>query len=260
MEIMLTPVKLRGAEALMAEYADNLLVIPEAVGYVESRGLERADAENRLVGYCPPLSKPRSALLKGRIVVPIRSAHGEIVAFAGRQYEPAKELAVNSVWQAFAHKPKIALEQQRTWMRAKWWNESYPKQYHLYNLHDAIAAAREEGFIIIVEGYFDALVLSKLGIKNVVALCGANLSAFHAAKIKRYCDHVICLLDGDSAGEKGTARMVPILEAVSLVPHIFVLPEGMDPDVFGLKVGGKKLRKAFRHVIDNGLDVLRAKL
>ena len=257
-EVVAVPIN--GAEKLMLEYAANLLAIPAAVKYVVSRGLGIEDAEEGLVGYCPPLSRPRSALLKGRIVVPIRNAHGDIVAFAGRQYEEAKELALHSIWQSFSHKPKIALEQQKTWVRAKWWNESYPKQYHLYNLHDAKDYAREEGYIIVVEGYFDALVLSKLGIRNVVALCGASLAAYHAAKIKRYCDHVICLLDGDDAGMKGVERMKPLLEAVNVMQHVFILPDGYDPDVFGLRVGSKKLRKAFRHMIDNGVDELSAKL
>lgn len=248
------------AESLMSEYVANLIAIPEAVAYIESRGLDAGDAAAGLVGYCPPLSRPRSALLKGRVVVPIRSVQGDIVAFAGRQYEPARELALHSIWETFSHKPKIALDQQKSWGRAKWWNESYPKQHHLYNLNDAKNAARAENYLVLVEGYFDARVLVKIGIPNTAALCGASLSAFHAAKIKRYCDHVICMLDPDMAGKQGVERMGPLLESVGLTRHTFILPTGLDPDEFGLRVGGKKLRRAFRGMIDNGIEELSASL
>lgn len=248
------------SQSLMQEYADNLLAIPEAVDYIMKRGLTIEHAEKGEIGYCPPYFKSRSLLLRGRIVIPIKDVHGSIVALAGRIFEPARELALRAIWDAKSADPKKAQHSITMWQRAKWWNEPYPKRNHLYNLNLAKDSAQDLGYVVLVEGYFDSLVLTQSGIKNSAALCGSSLTPIHATKIKRYADHVIVMLDGDKAGESGVERMMPILEEAQITPHVFVLPEGCDPDEFVPKISRKQLIKILRHMVDTGVEVMNASI
>lgn len=244
-------------EALAAQFSRNLLTYPEALHYVESRGIARTWAEAGEIGFCPPYAENIFPLLKGRIVVPIRDVHGSVIAFAGRQFEPMRQMTERAIWEMFSAKPARAQETIDKWNRGKWINETFPKKMHLFGLHDAKNFARERGYIVIVEGYLDRMVLASKTLGNTAAVCGTTLSSWHAALIKRYCDHVVLLLDGDTAGEKALETILPRLEESDLVPHIVFLPQGYDPDDFALKFGGKQLRRVIEGMLERNEAEIR---
>src|SRR5579862_1281629 len=102
----------------------------------------------------------------------------------------------------YKNNPGNAQSKIDQWNRGKWINESFLKKFHLYNINIAKHFAREMNYIILVEGYFDALILSEYKLPNTVALCGTYLSEWHTATISRYCRHVVTIFDPDEAGKK----------------------------------------------------------
>ena len=76
----------------------------------------------------------------------------------------------------------------------------------------------------------------------------------HVALISRYCEHVVLLLDGDKAGEKGTDSAVPQIADAGLKPHVITLPANYDPDEFVLKFGGKQLRRIITGMIADNTE------
>lgn len=250
-----TPTAL-GGEAMAEQFRRNLLQNEGAMAYVRERGIHPRLIESGRVGFCPPYARHWFPLLRGRVTVTIRDVHGEIVAFAGRQHEAMRELTERSLWDTYGHEPKKAEERILRWRKGKWINETYPKNRHLYNLDLAKDAARERGYLVLVEGYFDALVLASKSLPNTAAVCGVELSPIHAALISRYCGRVVLLMDGDAAGRKSLDKITATLEEADLRHHALFLPEGHDPDDFVRKYGGKNLRRAMEHAIEQNLAEL----
>jgi DNA primase len=240
------------AEAMMSLFSRQLLTNGGTIKYIESRGLGRDMAEAGEIGYCPPYAANVFPLLKGRIVVPIRDVHSDIVAFAGRIYEPSRDMTERAIREAFHDKPADAQRYIDKWNRGKWINETFPKRMHLYGLHYAKPFLRDSGYVNIVEGYLDALVLQAYGMENTAAVCGTALTEWHCALLSRYCQHVVLMLDGDEAGEKAAEAAVPKIVDAGLTPHCVILPPGRDPDEIVLKFGTKKIRRAVDGMVASG--------
>lgn len=249
-------------EDVRAQFSLNLLSFPDGIKYVENRGLTMEAISNGDVGFCPPYFDYKFPLLRGRIIVPIKDTYGRTIAFAGRKYEPMQIITENAIRELFSYKPSLALSTVQKWNAGKWINESFPKSKFLFNLDSAKYEIRRKNYAIIVEGYFDALVLKCHGILNVVALCGASLSEYHAALLARYCDHVLLLLDGDEAGKKGAEKSLPLIQSAKLTSHIITLPPKMDPDELILKYKSSVMISVFDKMIaeNNPQLTLRAKL
>jgi len=149
-----------------------------------------------------------------RIIFPILNARGEVVAFGGRALDDAKPKYLNS--------PETPL---------------YKKSDVLYFLHESRSALQEEGRALIVEGYLDAISLYQAGIRNVVASLGTALSETHAHLLKRFCDEVVFVFDGDEAGHRAVLRGAPVFLGEGFTVRICILPEGHDPDDFVRREG-----------------------
>jgi DNA primase len=240
-------------------FVRSLHSMPEAVDYLLKRGVAQEQIDNGLVGFCPPSYNLISPLIRGRVVVPIRNVHGEVVAFAGRQYDPLTDKTLKAIKDSCGDTATRVVDQ---WIRGKWINEKYSKSKHLYFLHEARQSIREKQYVILVEGYFDALVLHAYGIENVCALCGVALSEYHLAMLKRYCDHVVLLLDGDEAGELSAVKMLPRIEEAEMQGYQVYLPSGWDPDDFvrHKKNRAAKLVQGIEAMMENGDGKLRIKV
>ena len=91
---------------------------------------------------------------------------------------------------------------------------------------------RQTGRVIVVEGYMDLLALYSNGIKNVVATLGTALTENHVRLLKRWTQNVVLVFDGDQAGQTASERSLVQFFKHDMMPQIFVLPEGKDPDDF----------------------------
>lgn len=150
-----------------------------------------------------------------RITFPLWNIDGDIVGFSGRVYRNEDSAKyVNS------KETKI-----------------FKKGELLYNYHNAKDYAKREKFILVVEGFMDAIRLSANGIKNVIALMGTSLTSNHIDLLKKLRVKVILCLDNDDAGLTATINNGMMLIKNNVEVGIIRLSGSKDPDEYILKNG-----------------------
>ena len=118
-----------------------------------------------------------------RVMFPIRNARGSLIGFGGRIIGKGEPKYLNS--------PETPL---------------FSKGQELYGLWEARQAIRQEGQVIVVEGYMDVVGLAQQGIANAVATLGTATTPDHVKKLLRASDKVIFSFDGDGAGRRAAWR------------------------------------------------------
>ncbi len=159
-------------------------------------------------------------IFRDRLMFPIVSASGEVLAFGGRIHDQGEPKYLNS--------PETLV---------------FNKSKTLYGLAQTAKWIRSEDSVIIVEGYMDLVSLYQAGIKNLAASMGTALTAEHAKLIKRMTNNVVCLFDSDNAGQQAAERSLPLLLAAGLYPKGLILADAKDPDEFVNKFGVEALKQ-----------------
>ncbi|HSL90274.1 MAG TPA: DNA primase [Ignavibacteriaceae bacterium] len=154
--------------------------------------------------------------LAGRIIFPIFSPNGRVVAFAGRI------LGKDAKGAKYINSPESII---------------YVKGRILYGLSHAKDEIRRLNKAILVEGYMDLISLYQSGIKNVVAVSGTALTDDQAQLLSRYTKNVVLIFDADAAGIKASMRSIEILLKKDFDIKIATLPKGEDPDSYVQKFG-----------------------
>lgn len=245
--------------ALIEQYSNNLKESQNAIKFVIDRGISKTLIDNQLIGYCSYATRARFPLMKGRITVNINDVHGNFIALAGRQFPPTIDQTVNALYTYYKDTNKAQIKINK-WLKSKWINEPYVKSNHLYNLDLAKQFAREKNYLVLVEGYFDALVLYGHGIQNVAAISGLTCSDVQCALIARYCDNVILFLDGDERGIAGATKNQEKIKNCDLFCSNIVLPENYDPDEFVLKYSADKVKSMFDEAILTKKEKIKIKI
>ncbi|HKJ80907.1 MAG TPA: DNA primase [Ignavibacteriaceae bacterium] len=167
----------------------------------------------------------------GRIIFPIFSPNGRVVAFAGRVLDTAQKTA------KYLNSPESLI---------------YTKGRTLYGLSLAKDEIRKLDKAIIVEGYMDLISLFQNGIKNVVAVSGTALTDEQVQLLSRYTKNVVLLFDADTAGIKASMRSIEILLRKNMDVKIASVPEGEDPDSYVNKFG----KESFDGIIQKAQNFL----
>jgi len=154
--------------------------------------------------------------LSGRIIFPIFSPNGRVVAFAGRILDDKEKTA------KYLNSPESLV---------------YIKGKTLYGLSHAKDEIRKIDKAILVEGYMDLISLYQSGVKNVVAVSGTALTDDQVQLLSRYTKNVVLLFDSDVAGIKASMRSIELLLKRDMEVKIVSLPEAEDPDSFINKHG-----------------------
>lgn len=180
-------------------------------------------------------------LFRDRLMFPILSTMGDVLAFGGRIIETGEPKYLNS--------PETPV---------------FIKGRVLYGLEQTARYIRSEDVALIVEGYMDLVSLFQSGIQNVAATMGTALTFDHCRVIKRMTRNVVVLFDGDSAGVEAAERSLPILLSADIFPKGLTLPDNMDPDDFvksrgsiALKEMIEKAPDLFSSVLDKWLEDYR---
>jgi DNA primase len=108
-------------------------------------------------------------------------------------------------------------------------SEIFNKSELLYNLYEAKQEIRKLKSCILCEGFTDVDTLKSKGVFNVVANCGTAFTQGQAKLIKRYCDKLVILFDGDSAGLKATYKALDIALKEGLQVQAIFLKDNQDP-------------------------------
>ena len=163
--------------------------------------------------------------LAGRIIFPIFSPNGRVVAFAGRK------LREDDSGGKYINSPESII---------------YIKGRILYGLSHAKDDIRKLDKAIIVEGYMDLISLYQAGVKNVVAVSGTALTEEQSQLLSRYTKNVVLLFDADTAGIKASMRSIEILLRHDFDVKISALPKGEDPDSFVNKFGKESFEETIK--------------
>lgn len=163
--------------------------------------------------------------LAGRIIFPIFSPNGRVIAFAGRKLRDDDTSA------KYINSPESII---------------YVKGRVLYGLSFAKDEIRKLDKAIIVEGYMDLLSLYQAGVKNVVAVSGTALTDEQAQLLSRYTKNVVLLFDADTAGIAASMRSIEILLRKDFDVKIATLPSGEDPDSFVNKYGKEEFEETVK--------------
>lgn len=170
--------------------------------------------------------------LAGRIIFPIFSPNGRVVAFAGRIMGKEAKGA------KYINSPESII---------------YVKGRILYGLSHAKDEIRRLNKAIIVEGYMDLISLYQSGIKNVVAVSGTALTDEQALLLSRYTKNVVLIFDADTAGINASMRSIEILLRKDFDIKIASLPKGEDPDSYVQKFGKDEFEEIVKNA-DNFLE------
>jgi DNA primase len=156
---------------------------------------------------------------RGRIIFPIFSHIGKVLAFAGRILDPDDE----------RDQPKYINSPE---------TEVYHKKEVVYGLHQAKRAVRQTDEVLLVEGYTDVISLSQAGIENVVASSGTALTEQQVGVLDRYANRAVMLYDADEAGARAAMRGLERVLAEGMGAYAVELPAGSDPDDYVQEQGG----------------------
>lgn len=172
---------------------------------------------------------------KGRVIYPVHSISGKVVAFGGRTLRSDKQVA------KYVNSPE---------------SEIYHKSSQLYGLFQAKRSIVEKGKCILVEGYMDVISMHQSGITNVVASSGTSLTEGQIRLIHRFTENVTVIYDSDPAGIKASLRGIDMLLAEGLNIKVLLLPDGEDPDSFAQKHTAAEVEE---YIAANETDFIRFK-
>lgn len=153
-------------------------------------------------------------LFRDRLMFPIFSIDSNVIGFGGRIIDQGQPKYINSVE-----------------------SDVFKKGSSFYGLDKSAKHIRSEDQVFVVEGYMDLLALYSHGIKNVVATLGTALTEKHVRLLKRWTKNIVLLFDGDQAGQTASERSLIHFFSHDLLPQVFKLPEGKDPDDFVSEFG-----------------------
>lgn len=243
-------------------YRRQLKAAPEAIAYLQGRGLSGEIAAKFGIGYAPEgwdnlrqefsdydnpalteagmvIDKEseeggkhkRYDRFRHRVMFPIKNTKGQVIGFGGRVLGSGEPKYLNS--------PETPL---------------FQKGYELYGLFEARQAIREAGYVLVTEGYMDVVALAQNGFPQAVATLGTACTVTHVQKLLRITDQVIFSFDGDMAGRRAARRALeacmPLVNDSKTIRFLF-LPAEHDPDSYIRELG----TEAFLSVVKDAMPL-----
>ncbi|WMP17782.1 DNA primase [Thiothrix lacustris] len=215
---------------------------PDAIGYLQQRGLSGKISARFGLGYAPANSNLGRELrqygedklvasgmsirndagrvydrFRERIMFPIRDRRGRVIGFGGRIIGEGTPKYLNS--------PET---------------DVFHKGAELYGLFEARNDTRKLERLLVVEGYMDVIALAQYGITYAVATLGTATTPEHIRQLLRLVPEVVFCFDGDRAGRDAAWRALenalPELRDDKEIRFLF-LPQGEDPDTQVRSIG-----------------------
>ena len=222
---------------VVSYYQETLKETPEALRYLESRGLKSSEMverfrmgfANRTLGYrLPEKNRVAGAELRGRlekvgilresghehfngsVVIPVMNLEGEVVEMYGRKI-------------TLGLRPGTPLHSYLPGPLRGVWNE------------EALAVSKE---IILCEALIDALTFWCAGFRHVTASYGVNgFTDDHRAAFRKHGTKKIYIAyDRDDAGEGASQSLAEELLAMGMECFRVQFPKNMDANEYALKV------------------------
>ena len=176
---------------------------------------------------------------RDRLMFPIIDVRGNVIGFGGRILKKDDNAA------KYLNSPETLI---------------FNKRKNLFALN--LAKKSKLGYLILVEGYMDAIALHQYGFDCAVASLGTALTPDGAALLSKYTDEVVLIYDGDAAGQNATQRAIPILEKAGLKVRVLQMQGAKDPDEYLKKFGPdrfKLLLEGSANRVEYQLNAIRKK-
>ncbi len=155
-----------------------------------------------------------------RVMFPIHDRQGKTIAFGGRVLGDGKPKYLNTKETPVFHKSK-----------------------HLFAFDRAKDAMTATGEAIVCEGYTDVIAMHEAGFTNTVAALGTSFSVDHVRAISGFAkSRIICMFDGDAAGQKAAERAVQFVDKTQLDMVCVILPNSQDPAEYLADHGADQMR------------------
>lgn len=244
----------RKAHELLKKFYHHLLVNTKegrnGLEYLQARGFTNEAIQTFELGYAPDAWEATAVFLekrgfklekmaetgilskrqqgegyydrfRQRVMFPIWSHRGEVIAFGGRALGEGNPKYLNS--------PETDI---------------FKKGQTLYGFHLARKTMRKESTAVLFEGYADVISAWSAGIRNGIATLGTSLTEEQAQILHRVVDTVVICYDSDDAGMEAADRAATILQRIGCQVKVAVMPDGMDPDDYIRKHGSESFRKS----------------
>lgn len=206
----------------------------DIIKYLEGKGYTKAEMKD--AGLIEQKADKWYDVFYGRLMFPIISNTGEVVAFGGRSLDG------------------VSYAKYRNSAQTEIFDKS--KTVYALNLLKKKRRAGPLDYVIMCEGYIDVIALHKAGFDTAVASMGTALTATQAKQLKNYSDKVIISYDGDGAGQKATLRGLDILRESGLTVKVASIPDGLDPD----EIINQRGKEAYGKILDEALPLVAYKL
>ena len=175
---------------------------------------------------------------RDRVIFPVHSISGRVVAFGGRTLRTDKSVA------KYQNSPE---------------SEIYSKKRELYGLYFAKKAIQQQDYAIMVEGYTDVISMHQAGVENVVASSGTSLTTEQIQLLHRFTRNITVIYDGDSAGIHASLRGIDMILKEGMNVRVVLLPAEHDPDSFARAHTADQVREYIREHEEDFLS-FKAKL
>lgn len=149
-----------------------------------------------------------------RVVFPIQSLSGRVMAFGARTLKSKEE---GKPYAKYVNSKESLI---------------YLKNKTLYGISFARGEIAKQDKCYLVEGYLDVLSMHQLGITNVVASCGTALTEDQIALFRRFTSNVTIMYDGDDAGVHATLRAMDMCLDAGMNVRVVIFPDDHDPDSY----------------------------
>lgn len=166
---------------------------------------------------------------RNRIIFPIYSIKGEVIAFGGRTLEKDKETP------KYINSPDTPI---------------FKKGKNLYGLERS-GIIRKKNYAMLMEGYMDVLSAYIYGFDVALAPLGTALTEEQGVLLKKYTSNIILSFDSDAPGQAATERAGLILKSLGFNIRILQLDGAKDPDEY-LKQYGKE---SFLKCVKNSVEI-----
>src|SRR5437764_5035884 len=236
-ELLQKPEAASAREYLAGRGLDQPMIAQFRIGYAPDSGFllrdrlknnfdEEALKESGLLSWKPEGGDkaPMYSRFRNRIMFPITSEAGKVIAFTGRTLSTDEKAGPK-----YLNSPETAI---------------YSKSRVLYNLDRAKEAIRKLDYAIIVEGQMDCIAVYSAGFHNVIASSGTAFSETQVRLLGRFSKNLVVNFDPDTAGAAATDRSLGMLLEEDFKIKILRLESGYDPDLFIRRNGAEAYRQA----------------
>jgi DNA primase len=164
---------------------------------------------------------------RNRVMFPITSETGKVIAFTGRTLATDEKAGPK-----YLNSPETPI---------------YSKSKVLFNLDLAKEWIKKFDYAILVEGQMDCISVFAAGFHNVVASSGTAFTELQTKLLGRFSKNVVVNFDPDTAGAKAAERTIGLLVEEEFNIKVLTLDQGFDPDLYVRRKGKDAYQDALRH-------------